>query len=675
MKYMFNKLDQTRLTKRNVAIMFSVLMVLVIGFLSYSWYDSRQVVIKSNNQQVTEGKISSGTSVAQKKAHIQTDSKLTFESKIIKPDIKNANAAVLKWSQDGADSGVDVELRTNNDGVWSEWSEAAGADERKDNTPVPRAALILGENIKLVQYRFKLTGSESLPSASVDTSATSLEMVDTTKGPEPTKPKSIVDKVLSAISLEKSVTAAADGPPIFSRAAWGAPEPYSSQRWAPEYRPISRVVVHHTATPFNSDVGAQLRAIWYYHANSLGWGDIGYNYVVDHGGNIFQGRYYNQAEADQKKSEVVGGHTYGNNYGTTGISVLGNFVNSAPTNAAMQSVANIAAYKMHKYDINPAAGSNLVGHRDLVQTACPGGAFYASLNYVRSMSSDYYYKYSSMFKLDSTFINEGSNQASGGVVQLDPGQTTKAFIDIKNSGIDHWSNNGRNPIYLGTDSPQDRISYFSDNSWIGGNRTGSFSYKVDPMNGQLTPATVIAPGEIARFEFMLTAPYQGGTYKESFHLLSEGRTWFLRNQGIHFIVQVANPTYSWQHISQNAYTDDSKATAIDLSSVNKNQRFFVVNALKNTSNQIWSKNGPSPLRLGTSGPRDRVSKFQDSTWLASSRPAKLNEETVKPGEIATFGYWMKAPSAVGTYKEYFNILAENRSWMTDYGMHWLMTVK
>src|SRR5690606_30287063 len=112
-----------------------------------------------------------------------------------------------------------------------------------------------------------------------------------------------------------------------------------------------------------------LRAIWHYHANSLGWGDIGYNYLVDHGGNIFQGRYYSQEQADQEGGEVVAGHAYGNNYGTTGISVLGDFTYAKPTGLAKEAVANIAAFKAHKYDFNPAEGSNLVGHRDVGQTA------------------------------------------------------------------------------------------------------------------------------------------------------------------------------------------------------------------------------------------------------------------------------------------------------------------
>jgi hypothetical protein len=125
-------------------------------------------------------------------------------------------------------------------------------------------------------------------------------------------------KLKGVLEFDNKALARRSGPPINSRLVWGSPEAYGSPRWEPEYRPLSRVVVHHTAVVPGSDSSAAVRAIWQYHANTLGWGDIGYNYLVDQSGNIFQGRFDgNYAEANNVD---VGEAIYGNNYGTGGIS-------------------------------------------------------------------------------------------------------------------------------------------------------------------------------------------------------------------------------------------------------------------------------------------------------------------------------------------------------------------
>ena len=76
---------------------------------------------------------------------------------------------------------------------------------------------------------------------------------------------------------------------IISRAAWGADE--NLMTWTPEYRTVRKFVVHHTATSNGDlDPAATVRAIYYYHAVTRGWGDIGYNYLIDAQGRIYEGR-------------------------------------------------------------------------------------------------------------------------------------------------------------------------------------------------------------------------------------------------------------------------------------------------------------------------------------------------------------------------------------------------
>ena len=89
-------------------------------------------------------------------------------------------------------------------------------------------------------------------------------------------------------------------------------------QWDPEYVPVKKIIVHHTVTSNSDpDPAATVRSIYYYHAVSLGWGDIGYNFLIDRQGRIYEGRYGGNA--------VVGGHALTWNYGSVGIAALGNY--------------------------------------------------------------------------------------------------------------------------------------------------------------------------------------------------------------------------------------------------------------------------------------------------------------------------------------------------------------
>ena len=97
--------------------------------------------------------------------------------------------------------------------------------------------------------------------------------------------------------------------------------PQRHGQWPSEYQTVEHVIVHHTVTPTFQDPLVAVRAIYYYHAVERGWGDIGYNYLVDHMGNVYEGRYGGE--------NVVGGHAYQYAHGSSGIGLLGDF--SAPT--------------------------------------------------------------------------------------------------------------------------------------------------------------------------------------------------------------------------------------------------------------------------------------------------------------------------------------------------------
>lgn len=189
---------------------------------------------------------------------------------------------------------------------------------------------------------------------------------------------------------------------LLTRADWGANE--SWRTWDLKPGAVKAAVVHHTAGVNNytpEQVPEILRGIYRYHAVSLHWGDIGYNVLVDNFGRAWQGR-----AGDFWNSQIAGGHAYGVNNSTFGISVLGTYSAVAPSLAAQDTVARVVAYKLRWAGVDPAgttvldgvgaSGSvpTIIGHRDVPgsggKTSCPGNAFYDRLPALRQLVAQYY---------------------------------------------------------------------------------------------------------------------------------------------------------------------------------------------------------------------------------------------------------------------------------------------
>ncbi|MDC7123254.1 peptidoglycan recognition protein [Cellulomonas fimi] len=200
-------------------------------------------------------------------------------------------------------------------------------------------------------------------------------------------------------------TAAGPGPTIVTRAQWGA----RAQACAPDV--ASRVVaavVHHTA---DGDYGSveqamqQLRNDQRYHIESRGWCDLGYNFVVDKWGNIYEGR------ANSLTRPVIGVHAGGFNTATVGIALLGDYSTTGPTPAALDAVARVAAWRLAAYGVDPLGtldyltlgGENskfpagttvrlpsIFAHRDVGTTACPGNAGYAAMDTIRTLTRQHW---------------------------------------------------------------------------------------------------------------------------------------------------------------------------------------------------------------------------------------------------------------------------------------------
>jgi hypothetical protein len=197
--------------------------------------------------------------------------------------------------------------------------------------------------------------------------------------------------------------AAVNEPDIYTRAQWGADESLrfdsgGHEIWPPEFSPMQKAIVHHTAGRNNDpNPAATVRAIYYLKTVGSDFGDIGYNFLIDEQGRIYEGRYsreYRPGEehlAEDLAGNIVrGGHARNFNDGTVGIALLGNFQNRRPTNAARNALEKLLAWKLERHGLDPLGAStytnpilghtrflnNISGHRNVNPTACPGSAFY-----------------------------------------------------------------------------------------------------------------------------------------------------------------------------------------------------------------------------------------------------------------------------------------------------------
>jgi hypothetical protein len=190
-------------------------------------------------------------------------------------------------------------------------------------------------------------------------------------------------------------------PPIVPRAAWATPE--CAPRVPPSFGEIALAFVHHTQginAYAPTDSAGIVQGICLFHRNVNGWHDIGYNFLVDRYGQIFEGRLGGIDEP------VAGAQAGGFNFASTGVSMIGSFISEVPPPQAMQALERLLAWKLALHGV-PSQGRTSVrvsqagaswtafapgelvslqrisGHRDGDQTDCPGDALYGQLPALR----------------------------------------------------------------------------------------------------------------------------------------------------------------------------------------------------------------------------------------------------------------------------------------------------
>ena len=319
----------------------------------------------------------------------------------------------VTWGDPRRALGATVEIRTRRaaDGAWTAWQrlESDGASPAEPGTGEARAArgstdpLWVGES----------DGVQARVAAGPDRAGPLPDglRVDLINPTDPTGPPAPAPRIVPAgHALPVPAGLARDGavtlpprpaPSVVSRAGWGANE--AIVKGSPEYSSDVQVVfVHHTAGTNSyrcADSASIVRAIEAYHVRSNHWNDIGYNFLVDKCGTLFEGRKGGITRP------VLGAHTLGFNTRSSAIAVLGNYSGRAVPARVKQVIAQVAAYKIGAYGSAPAgrvamvsSGSDrfakgstamlnrISGHRDAGKTECPGNILYAQLGSIRSLA-------------------------------------------------------------------------------------------------------------------------------------------------------------------------------------------------------------------------------------------------------------------------------------------------
>ena len=301
--------------------------------------------------------------------------------------------------------------------------------------------------------------------------------------------------------------------------------------------------------------------------------------------------------------------------------------NCGGTNVYIENNATAALYNYTPYQPNAGALSNLYG-------TAPCGA-YGNRNFWRLFNG----WFGSTIGPDYAWEIADYSYA-GGDSFIPQGETETITLRARNIGRVPWYNHGDCPVRLGTWT-SGRSSALANNTWLS-------SSKITTVQ-----ESVVLPNEIGTFTFQIT-PNQLGTFIEGLNIVAENCTW-LPWAGLSPTITVTGAR-SWQIVdtiygSGTGYMEPGSTQLITVKA-------------RNTGNSTWSKFGSAPVRLGTWQP-GRTSAVANG-WLSPTR-IDMNDETVAPGGIANFQFYVRVPSS-GIFYERFNLVQEGQAWFNDPGL-------
>jgi len=324
-----------------------------------------------------------------------------------------------------ASSTISYRLKRNNE--WSSWSDFTQQHEFVANDRFAYQAKPIYSSFSAVQFRTNQQLDELLNIR--------FFLAENKNGPAP-----------SMTTMQRSVNC--DSPEVCDRTCWCPSCPIDN---TPQITEPTHLIVHHSAGNNQSnDFGQVVEFIWDLHVNTNGWDDIGYNWLIDPNGILYQGRPDN----------YQGAHFSCINENTVGICVIGDYSLVEPSEEAINTLINTLAFEAteHLIDVNIQSQhetgefllDNIAGHRDssgsmnaCSGTECPGNSFYPLLPEIRLIVAElpcYQAAISSVYNIEQLQVKIYPNPSSDFIYIESLDQKIRSFeiVDVQGRSVGYF---------------------------------------------------------------------------------------------------------------------------------------------------------------------------------------------------------------------------------------------
>ncbi len=545
--------------------------------------------------------------------------------------------------------GVHFEIRLFDDRGWHAWTSITPEEDGPDSISSDKGT-----------YLFVVHKGRSLQIRST-------QRIDGIIANTYTLPPSL--KPLPASRVRMAANTTLPQLPLLSRIDWLDPSielqnERRDQLWKSDYSTVKKIVIHHTATTVRDVTGdgivndvdyrEAVRGIYSYHTYSQKWGDIGYNYIIDPAGKIWEGRFGGDG--------VVAGHVHRSkqcsrfpsnnislNEGSMGIALLGTFSSDTPSFSARDSLVQLITQKSWEFDIDPSGSGffidgnypNVLAHRDLDCTECPGGALYADLpSIVRDASEAY-----------GTLIRDVPRKYAAEKISLNPsvvemkkGDSREVNAMFWNTGTTTWRGYGDDPLVIVSNVVKDHLASLEAlhlASVEGGSATNISASPL--LMGKLTTPNV-EPRHIGTFSVKLADPSDELISNQLFTLALGRRGWIPSTDAS---VQVINTGLEWAAL---------RAEGDPTPEITDEPGRKITIHFTNKGTKTWKKGDVLLVLQKADGAE---SELKDRSWKKKGGQTVFDEKEVAPGEQATFSLLVSAP-LIGTIQETTYLLANEK---------------
>ena len=409
---------------------------------------------------------------------------------------------------------------------------------------------------------------------------------------------------------------------------------------------VEKFTVHHTDSDIrdvtgdgfinSEDYRAIVRAIYSYHTKTRGWGDIGYNYLIDPLGNIYEGRVGGD--------KSIGGHAMCYNAESIGIALIGNFENQAISEAAFESLSQLIGQKSKQYDIDPLASGefrglfldNVYAHKDVRATSCPGEMLYSQLDQVRVRASMVMQGFDGSASGDLEYNAEFMGTLDA--VELDSEERKTLTLAFKNTGTETWDGSTWLHVAENQSLPYSHVvPMVDDKRFVAADLVES---SVSPGETGTFKVNLLGGSAVSYHTFQVS-PVVNGKYKIS-------------RAAVEILVSGDAPHYDYELVSHT----------LPNGPVFQGQEIESVVRLKNTGDVTWYAQGENRIVLATEGVRERESTFVP--FGDRTRMGYLSQPSVAPGAVGDFKLNLHVPETIeGEMIERFTPVIENTTWLQD----------